>query len=111
MSRSETGKVLTANRLADGAVVFLTHTAQWSEAIDAAVVALEPQSASALAERGKQAEALNVVTDSYLVEVERRDGRVRPLHIRERIRTLGPTVRDDLGKQAEGKGGGFAAIG
>jgi hypothetical protein len=109
MSKPETGKVLTANRLGDGAVVFLTHNGRWVEAIDAAVVALEPLSADALAKRGLDAEALNLVTGSYLVEVERRDGRVRPLHIRERIRTLGPTVRGDLGKQAEGTGGGFGA--
>jgi hypothetical protein len=43
------------------------------------------------------------------LEVERRTGRVRALHIRERIRTLGPSVRSDLGKQAEGSGGGFEA--
>lgn len=111
MSASEIGKVLTANRLADGVVVFLAPDGRWSEAIDGAVVALEPQAAAALAERGKRAEALNLVTDSYLVEVERRHGRVRPLHIRERIRTLGPTVRPDVGKQAEGCGGGFGATG
>ena len=37
------------------------------------------------------------------------EGRVRAAHIRERMRALGPTVRLDLGKQAEGKGAGFAA--
>lgn len=105
----ETGKVLTANRLGDGAVVFLANNGRWMEAIDAAVVAFEPLSAEALARRGKDAEGLNLVTDSYLIDVERQDGRVRPLHIRERIRTLGPTVRGDLGKQAEGTGGGFGA--
>ena len=36
---SDTGKVVTANRLSDGAVVFLTRTAVWSEDIDSAVVA------------------------------------------------------------------------
>ena len=39
----------------------------------------------------------------------REDGRIRASHIRERMRTLGPTVRLDLGKQADGTGGGFAA--
>ncbi len=87
------GKVLTANRLSDGKVVFLTSSAVWSDDIDRAVVALEPQAAAALSERGKQAEAANVVTGSYLIDAERRDGHVRPVHIRERIRTSGPTVR------------------
>jgi len=91
---SETGKVATANRLSDGAVVFLTPTAVWSTDVDRAVVAVEPQAAAALGEHGRQAEAANHVTGSYVIDVERRDGRVLPLHIRERIRALGPTVGD-----------------
>ncbi len=91
---SESGKVATANRLSDGAVVFLTRAAKWSEYIDNAVVAVEPQAAAALGEHGKQAEAANHVTGSYVIDVERRDGRVLPLQIRERIRALGPTVGD-----------------
>ena len=39
---------MTANRLRDGAVVFFTRTGDWSEAIDAAVLATEPQAAKAL---------------------------------------------------------------
>jgi hypothetical protein len=89
---SELGKVATANRLGDGAVVFLTRAATWSEYIDNAVVAVEPRAAAALGEHGKAAEAVNHVTGSYVIDVERRDGRVLPLHIRERIRALGPTV-------------------
>ncbi len=106
---TEKGKALTANRLGDGAVVFLTRAAQWSERIDEAAVALEKGSEAALEQRGKEAEARNAVTGAYLFEVERKDGHVRALHIRERIRTLGPTVRVDLGKQADGTGGVFAA--
>lgn len=106
---SERGKALTANRLGDGAVVFMTRAARWSDTIDEAAVALEPESEAALEQRGKEAEARNTVTGAYLFDVERRGGHVRALHIRERIRTLGPTVRVDLGKQAEGVGGVFAA--
>ena len=90
---SETGKVATANRLSDGAVVFLTH-AGWSEEIDGAVVADGSEAATGLSEAAKQAEAVNHVTGSYLIDVERRDGRVNPVHIRERIRARGPTVGD-----------------
>ncbi len=74
------------------------------------LLALEPEAAKALEARGVEAMKANVVTGSYLFAAERRDGRVRASHIRERIRTLGPTVREDLGKQAEGTGGGFAAV-
>ncbi len=109
MSSTQTGKALTGNRLVDGEVVYLTRAGAWSELIDDAVVALEPQSEAALERRGDEAVAANQVTEAYLFDVERKDGRVRARHIRERIRTLGPTVRGDLGKQSQGTGGGFAA--
>ena len=66
--------------------------------------------AKALEARGREAEAANIVTGAYLFDAERHESRVRALHIRERIRTLGPTVRQDLGKQAAGGGGGFPAV-
>jgi hypothetical protein len=108
-SHSEKGQIVTANRLRDGLVVFLTHSGVWSERIDDAVLAQEPQAAGALEARARADEKSTLVTGSYLVDAERRDGRVRLAHIRERMRTLGPTVRPDLGKQAEGKAGAFAA--
>jgi hypothetical protein len=90
--------------------VFLTRTADWSPVVDEAAFAVEPDAAKALEVRGREAEAANVVTGAYLFEAERHGGRVRARHIRERIRTLGPTVRQDLGKQANGSGGGFSAV-
>lgn len=93
---SEAGKVVTANRLSDGAVVFLTPAAVWSKDIDSAVMAVEPQAAAALGEHGKRAEAANHVTGSYVIDVERLNGRILPVHIRERIRALGPTVGNSL---------------
>lgn len=109
MTVTERGQLVTANRLRDGVVVFLTRSGQWSETIDDAALALEPQAAAALETRAREAEAANLVTGSYLVDAERRDGRVRAAHIRERMRALGPSVRPDLGKQAEGKGAAFVA--
>jgi hypothetical protein len=111
MSTPEKGQVLTANRLRDGLAVFLTRSGDWSETIDDAAVALEPQAAKGLENRGAEAERDCLVTGPYLFDAERLNGRVRASHIRERMRTLGPTVRLDLGKQAEGLGGGFAAEG
>ena len=110
MKETEKGQVLTANRLRDGEVVFLTRAGQWSLAIDEAALALEPQAAKALETRGKADEAANIVTGIYLFDAERIDGRVRANHIRERMRTLGPSVRLDLGKQAAGDGGAFPAF-
>jgi len=101
MSTIETGKVLTASLLAGGTVVFLARNGRWSDSVDEAAVALEPVAVEALERRGREAEAANVVTGAYLVEVERREGRVLPVHIRERIRVLGPSVRPDLALRVE----------
>ena len=109
MSTPEKGQLVTANRLRDGIAVFFTRSGDWSEEIDAAVLALEPEAAAALKARARDDEKKTIVTGSYLVDAERLNGRVRAAHIRERMRALGPTVRLDLGKQAEGKGAGFAA--
>lgn len=109
MTLPEKGQLITANRLRDGIVVFMTRTGEWSETIDEAALALEPEAAAALEARAKEDEQRTLVTGSYLVDAERVGGRVRASHIRERMRALGPTVRIDLGKQAEGKGAGFPA--
>ncbi len=109
MTDFEKGQIVTANRLRDGIAVFLTRFGQWSEKIDEAALALEPEAAAALEARGKTDEAATIITGPYLIDAERRDGAIRAAHIRERMRTLGPTVRLDLGKQAEGTAGAFAA--
>jgi hypothetical protein len=107
MSIEEKGQVMTANRLHDGEVVFLTRAGVWSEKIDDAVLAQEPQALAALESRAADDVKRNVVTGHYLFEAARVGGKIRADHIRERIRTLGPTVRPDLGKQANGQAGAF----
>ncbi len=109
MTSTEKGQLVTANRLRDGIAVFLTRSGQWSETIDDAALALEPQAAAALEARAKDDEKATLVTGAYLIDAERLNSRIRAAHIRERMRALGPTVRLDHGKQAEGKGAGFAA--
>lgn len=110
MSDVEKGQVMTANRLRDGDVVFLTRSGEWSEIIDDATLAQEPLAISALETRAAEAVKSTLVTGPYLFAAERIGGKIRAVEIRERIRTLGPTVRLDLGKQAEGKAGAFAAV-
>lgn len=110
MTTIEKGKVMTANRLRDGDVVFLTRSGEWALAIDNAVLAQEPQAIAALEARAKADEKATLVTGAYLFDAERVDGKIKASHIRERIRTLGPSVRTDLGKQAEGTAGAFAPV-
>jgi hypothetical protein len=91
--------VIIASRLADGVVVFQTADHGWSEDFNRAAVRAD--AAAALA-RAKEDEARNRVVDAYAVAVEIRNGHVVPKALREAIRAAGPTVRRDLGKQAEG---------
>ncbi len=94
--------VITANRLADGVVVFQSADG-WSEDFNrAAVWPDKPATAAALA-RAREDETHNLVVDAYEVPVEERNGHVVPKALREAIRAAGPTVRRDLGKQAQGQ--------
>jgi Protein of unknown function (DUF2849) len=107
MSEIEKGQVMTANRLRDGDVVFLTRSGIWSEKIDDAVLALEPLAVKALEDRAASDVKATLVTGHYLFDAERVGGKIRATHFRERMRTLGPSVRLDLGKQADGTAGAF----
>ena len=95
--------VITANRLADGVVVFQTSDSGWSEDFNRAAVRPDATAAAAALARAKEDEAANLVVDAYFFPVEIRNGHVAPKALREAIRAAGPTIRRDLGKQAEGK--------
>jgi hypothetical protein len=94
-------KVLTANRLADGEVVWLGANGEWLEHIDGALIARHAEAVNALEEAGKSAIKSNLVIDVNVIDVEERGTDLFPVRLRERIRQLGPTIRLDLGKQAE----------
>ena len=76
----------------------------WVDAIDGATVAVTPEETKALDALGRQAMAVNEVVDAYLIDVTAQEGRIRPLKLREYLRTVGPSVRTDLGKQARANG-------
>ena len=92
-------EIVTANRLIDGIVVFQDDAGGWSE--DFARAAAHEDAAAALA-RASQDVAASLIVDPYAIEVELRNGHYAPKALREAIRATGPTVRRDLGKQAEG---------
>jgi hypothetical protein len=97
-------RIVTANRLDDGLVVYLNGAsggAGWSGRIgDARVARAEEDAAALLAEAEGPGQAVRVV-DPYLIEVTRAGAVPRPVSHREAIRARGPTVRPDLGQQAE----------
>ena len=102
-------QVLIASRLSDGLVVFLSGVgtggaADWALELDAATVAEDDTRAEELLAIGEaEARERQTVIDPYLIEVVEEAGRLRPTKYREVIRCLGPTIRQDLGKQAEGR--------
>jgi hypothetical protein len=84
-------KILTGNDLKSGAVVWWTGY-DWSLHVEDAID-VGDQADSILARE----EAARRVNASYAIDaVLDTDGKVRPAHIKDRIRALGPTVRPDL---------------
>jgi hypothetical protein len=98
MSKSApTISVLTANRLSDGAVVFLDFDGVWVESLRGAVVARTPDETRALESRGTFDAARNIIVEPYLVEMrEGADGSLTPVRFRERVRLGGPSILDDV---------------
>lgn len=83
-------KILTGNDLKSGAVIWWDGSG-WSLHIEDAVDVSD--GAEAILAREQAARHVNV---GYVVDAEQTAEGVRPAHIKERIRALGPTVRLDL---------------
>ena len=84
-------KILTGNDLQTGAVVWWDGQ-DWSLHVDRAVDAGE-EAPSIMARE----EAARRVNAPYAIDAEREEGGgIRPAHIKDRVRALGPTVRPDL---------------
>ncbi|MBV9111289.1 MAG: DUF2849 domain-containing protein [Hyphomicrobiales bacterium] len=90
--------ILIANDLVDGEVVFRTASG-WSADAREALIAGNAEAADALEAEGLAEMNRNKVVDAYLVDVVLGDDGPQPRHFRERLRTLGPSIRTDLGKQ------------
>ncbi len=83
-------KILTGNDLKSGAVVWWDGSG-WSLHVEDAVDAGDQADAILATES-----AARRVNAAYAIDGTRADGTVRPAHIKDRIRALGPTVRMDL---------------
>lgn len=89
-------QMIIANRLRDGAVVFLAPNDDWDLAIAAGTLIDTEADAARLMAVAKEHELNCQVIDPQLIEVEVKDGKPRPTAIREAIRAFGPTIRTDL---------------
>ena len=83
--------VVTANRLSDGAVVYLTVGKEWTTQIeDAAVVSTAPAATELL--QAALADDIGAV-GAYVAPVDLASGSIKPGNLRERIRLQGPTFQ------------------
>ncbi len=98
----EQAKVVTANRLIDGAVVYMTgtitdkalHDMGWSEDIKASVVATSQEQESIMLDQANTAVTNRLIVEPYLIPVSgKTPTALRATTLRERIRAQGPTIR------------------
>lgn len=98
MTRSANARVVTANHLFEGEVVWLTAEGHWTTRLSEAEAIADPDRAEA---RLRQAIAQsNRIVGAYLAEVRIGPHGPEPTHFRETFRTRGPSNYPH-GKQAE----------
>ncbi|MEI4231518.1 DUF2849 domain-containing protein [Roseovarius sp. D22-M7] len=99
MPREFTPKVVTANALLEGDVVYLTADDLWSRHLTEAEILTDEADAQY---RLLQAQARSAeVVGAYLADVRQGPDRPIPAHFREEFRRTGPSNRFH-GKQADG---------
>ncbi len=85
-------QAMTANRLRDGAVIFLRQDHTWSENLVDVAVANDAEQAATLQAAADRDVAAARVVGAYLFEIAVENGDVLPLRYRERIRAFGPSI-------------------
>jgi sulfite reductase (NADPH) hemoprotein beta-component len=96
-------QMITANRLTDGAVVFLASQGRWVERFDDGQLANDNAEAAALLQIAEAAVAKAEVVAPYLIEVSDQGGRLLPARYRERIRAEGPSVGGKVDAKVEAR--------
>jgi len=91
-------KAVTGNRLDDGAVVYLGEDDRWTTDLTVAARFDGDDAKSVLAAAQTR---VKEITDAYLIDVSDTGAPTGRETLRETIRKSGPTVRLDLGYQAE----------
>ena len=99
-------RAITANRLADGEVVFWKNGA-WVDRFAQAQVFADDSQAEAEIPNSIQP---TVVVEPYVIDLIQGELGLVPVSYRERIRCLGPTNHPQHGKQAEGDASEIAAL-
>ena len=86
-------QVFTGQLLLKGDVVFLAKDGTWSPDLQTAGVATNGEELAVLEALAESAVANNLVIDVYpFVVVRTEAGKIEPEHIREKLRTTGPSI-------------------
>lgn len=94
-------KVITANRLLNGDVVWLGENESWVERVTLAKVFEGKEAVASGLEIGTAAEKNQEVVGVYEMDVTVEGGVISPVRLREKIRATGPTTHLEFGKQAQ----------
>jgi hypothetical protein len=92
-------KILTANQLRSGEVLYWK-AGGWVESLAEAEIFTDEAAAEAALAQAQTSVTGNQVVTPYLFDVRQDKSGIRPVKEREIIRSLGPSIRPDTGKQA-----------
>ncbi len=98
--KTPAAQVATANRLRDGAVVYLAADGRWSTRFLESTVAEDAAAAERLMAIANQAAVDRIVVGPYLIEVAAAGGPLQPLGTRERIRASGPSISERVAERS-----------
>lgn len=99
MAKAFIPKIVSANDLMDGDVVYLTEQFEWSRQITTAAIANDEAAADSLLAKGEERQDL--IVGAYLLDVAIDDnGTPAPTHFREKYRLNGPSI-DYLAPQSQ----------
>jgi hypothetical protein len=87
------GKIVTANRLTDGEVVYLAPGGNWSNSLSDARLLSDGSDQERHFRLAEQDVTRRLVVGPYLMNVVHDRAGIRPLSQREHIRATGPSVR------------------
>ena len=91
-------KILTANDLRSGGVVFLTAHGDWSPYISHALVCDDSETAEKLEISGQRAVNEQIIVEPFFIKVTIKNSVPLPVRFREQLRTSGPSVRTEFSK-------------
>jgi len=94
-------QIITANRVDNGRVVYLSGSGEWSESVNDSHLIDTDDDLEHLTEEADRSVKAQEVMDAYAIDAIQQEGRIEPTRYRERIRAFGPSIHPDFAKQPE----------